>query len=89
MATSRPALWGRGTILISTADSRQIRLLPRADRRLLDDSRRTAVWPDSLQVSGGKLIMRLPTRPWVWLTFGLRPVGHRDEAWLKKGLPCS
>jgi len=25
----------------------------------------------------------------VWLTIGLRPVGHRDEAWLKKGLPCS
>jgi hypothetical protein len=25
----------------------------------------------------------------VWLTFGLRPAGHRDEAWLQKGLPCS
>lgn len=25
----------------------------------------------------------------VWLTSGLRPVGHRDEVWLKKGLPCS
>ncbi len=25
----------------------------------------------------------------VWLTFGLQPVGRRDEAWLKKGLPCS
>jgi hypothetical protein len=25
----------------------------------------------------------------VWLSFGLRPVGHRDEAWLKRGLPCS
>jgi hypothetical protein len=57
--------------------------------RLLDDSVRTDVWPDSVQVSGGKLIMRLPTRPWVWLAIGLRPVGHRDEAWLKKGLPCS
>ena len=30
--------------------------------------------------------MRLPTRRWVWLTFGLHPAGHRDEAWLKKGL---
>jgi hypothetical protein len=30
--------------------------------RLLDDSVRTAVWPDSVQVSGGKLSMRLPTR---------------------------
>jgi hypothetical protein len=33
--------------------------------------------------------MRLPTRLWVWLTIGLQPAGHRDEAWLKKGLPCS
>jgi len=22
----------------------------------------------------------------VWLSFGLRPSGHRDEAWLKRGL---
>jgi len=27
--------------------------------------------------------------PRVWLTSGLRPVGHRDEAWLKRGLPSS
>jgi hypothetical protein len=58
-------------------------------RRLLDDSLRAGVWPDSVQVIGGKLSMRLPTRSWVWLTSGLRPAGHRDEAWLKKGLPCS
>jgi hypothetical protein len=25
----------------------------------------------------------------VWLTFGLRPAGRRDEAWLKRGLPSS
>jgi hypothetical protein len=51
---------------------------------------RAGVWPDSVQVIGGKLSMRLPTRSiWVWLTIGLRPVDHRDEAWLKKGLPCS
>jgi hypothetical protein len=25
----------------------------------------------------------------VWLTFGLRPAGCRDEAWLKRGLPSS
>ena len=30
-------------------------------KRLLDDSLRTDVWPDSVQVIGGKLIMRLPT----------------------------
>jgi hypothetical protein len=26
---------------------------------------------------------------WTWLSSGLRLVGHRDEAWLKRGLPCS
>ena len=31
------------------------------DRRLLDDSNRTGVWPDSVQVIGGQLSMRLPT----------------------------
>ena len=29
--------------------------------RLLDDSLRTGVWPDSVQVIGGQLSMRLPT----------------------------
>ena len=33
--------------------------------------------------------MRLPTGYPVWLTFGLQPAAHRDEAWLQKGLPCS
>jgi hypothetical protein len=61
----------------------------RPDSRLLDDSVRAGVWPDSVQVSGGKLSMRLPTCSWVWLTIGLRLAGRRDEAWLKKGLPCS
>ena len=32
--------------------------------------------------------MRLPPAELVWLTIGLRPVGHRDEAWLRKGLPA-
>jgi hypothetical protein len=65
------------------------RLASPRQSRLLDDSSRTGVWPDSVQVLGGKLSMRLPTRSRVWLTFGLQPVGHRDEAWLKKGLPSS
>ena len=26
---------------------------------------------------------------WVWLSFGLQSVGHRDEAWLERGLPSS
>ena len=30
-----------------------------------------------------------PPGCWVWLSSGLRPAGHRDEAWLKRGLPSS
>lgn len=56
---------------------------------LLETSRRIGVRPDSVQVLGGALSSGLPTRIRVWLTSGLRPVGHRDEAWLQKGLPCS
>jgi len=26
---------------------------------------------------------------WVWLSSGLQSVGHRDEAWLERGLPSS
>ena len=33
--------------------------------------------------------MRLPTRVLVWLSSGLQSVGHRDEAWLERGLPSS
>ena len=36
--------------------------MTRCFSRLLDDSRRAGVWPDSVQVIGGKLSMRLPTR---------------------------
>jgi hypothetical protein len=57
--------------------------------RLLDDSVRTGVRPDSVQVSGGMLSLRLPTWSWVWLSFGLRTAGHRAEAWLQRGLPSS
>jgi hypothetical protein len=60
-----------------------------ADMRLLDDSVRAGVWPDSVQVSGGGLFKRLPTQLWVWLSSGLQSVGHRDEAWLERGLPSS
>jgi hypothetical protein len=56
---------------------------------LLETFGRIGVWPDSVQVLGGSLSFGLPTQSWVWLTFGLQPVGHRDEAWLQKGLPCS
>ena len=57
--------------------------------RLLDDSGRTGVRPDSVQVSGGTLSSRLPTAYLVWLAFGLRTAGHRDGAWLQRGLPSS
>ena len=56
---------------------------------LLETSRRTGVRPDSVQVPGGTLSFGLPTRLRVWLTFGLQPAGHRDEAWLQRGLPSS
>jgi hypothetical protein len=35
------------------------------------------------------LISGCPPGVWVWLSFGLRLVGHRDEAWLKRGLLSS
>ena len=80
----------RGIDLLDNAGSKPIDIrVPRPHRRLLDDSVRAGVWPDSVQVSGGKLSMRLPTDSTVWLAIGLHPVGHRDEAWLQKGLPCS
>jgi hypothetical protein len=60
-----------------------------AESRLLDDSGRTGVRPDSVQVLGGTLFSRLPTQPWVWLSIGLRAAGHRVEAWLQRGLPSS
>ncbi len=50
---------------------------------------RIDVWPDSVQVSGGGLSSRLPIHSWVWLSSGLQSVGHRDEAWLERGLPSS
>ena len=57
---------------------------------LLETFGRAGVWPDSVQVLGGTLSMRLPTeRFWVWLSIGLRTVEHRDGAWLQRGLPSS
>ena len=38
---------------------------------------------------GISLRLGCPPGSRVWLTSGLLPVGCRDEAWLKKGLPCS
>jgi hypothetical protein len=42
-----------------------------------------------VEVSGGTLSLAAAHPFGVWLTFGLRSVGHRDEAWLKRGLPSS
>lgn len=57
--------------------------------RLLDDSVKTGVWPDSVQVLGGTPASRLPTCSWVWLYSGLRPVEHRGVVWLKRDVPGS
>jgi len=52
---------------------------------LLETRGRTGVWPDSVQVPGGTLLIGLPTPVLgVWLTIGLQPAGCRDEAWLKR-----
>ena len=42
-----------------------------------------------IQVIGGTLSLAAAHPIWVWLSSGLRPAGHRDEAWLKRGLPSS
>ena len=59
-----------------------------AGRRLLDDSGRTGVRPDSVQAFDGMLSTRLPTRIWVWLSIGLRAVVRRAEAWLQRDCPA-
>ena len=64
-------------------------VLTAASTRLLDDSGRTDVRPDSVQAFDGMLASRLPTRCWVWLYSGLRLVVRRAEVWLQRGLPSS
>ena len=61
----------------------------RAITRLLDDSGRTGVRPDSVQVIGGPLSMRLPTRLGCGSFSGCVLVDCRVEVWLKRGLPSS
>ena len=56
---------------------------------LLDTFHRIGVWPDSVQVLGGTLALRLPARSRVWLYSGLRTAGHRGAVWLKRGVPSS
>ena len=65
------------------------RRLPTEPSRLLDDSVRTDVRPDSVQVLGGTLSLRLPTRARVWLSSGLRTVERRGAVWLQRGVPSS
>ena len=57
--------------------------------RLLDDSVRTGVRPDSVQVLDGMLSWRLPTSVSGVAFSVCVPVGHRAGAWLKRGLPSS
>ena len=59
-------------------------------RRLLDTFGRTGVRPDSVQVPGGKLSMRLPTSViGVALHRFAFPSGTAREVWLQRGLPSS
>jgi hypothetical protein len=78
---------------MTTSEAHRVRphigAVPRAVRGYLETWPRIGVWPDSIQVSGGWLSLAAARPLWVWLTFGLRPAGHRDEAWLKRGLPSS
>ena len=61
-----------------------------AETRLLDDCHRIGVWPDSVQVSGGGLSTRLPTRCLRCGSLSVcNPSGTAGEAWLERGLPSS
>ena len=72
------------------ASSTHARIVARsANSRLLDDSGRTGVRPDSVQASGGVLSLRLPTLLLVWLFFGLRSRRAPREVWLQRGLLSS
>ena len=56
---------------------------------LLEDSPRAGVWPDSVQVSGGFALF-WAAHPCAGVAlFRYATPGHRDEAWLKRGLPSS
>ena len=61
-----------------------------ARMRLLETSGRAGVWPDSVQVFGWRLSLRLPTSVMgvALYRFALRP-GTVAGAWLQRGLPCS
>ena len=62
--------------------SRQVR------SRLLEDSHRAGVGPDSVQALDGTLSSRLPTRLRVWLYSVCVPVGRRGGAWPKRVCPA-
>ena len=57
------------------------------------DTRLGAAYPHYAPTDEGSC--RSPRRaaahppPEVWLSIGLQSVGHRDEAWLERGLPSS
>ena len=56
---------------------------------LLDDCHRIGVWPDSVQVSGGGLSTRLPTKVRCGSLPVCSPSDTAGEAWLERGLPSS
>jgi len=41
------------------------------------------------EVSGGVALTSAAHRGLVWLYFGVRPAGYRDEEWLQRGLTGS
>jgi hypothetical protein len=53
------------------------------------DFRQDRFWPDSVQVLGGTLSSGLPALHGCGSLPVCSPPGVVDEAWLKKGLPCS
>ena len=58
------------------------------DRGYLTIVGRVGVWPDSVQVFGGMLSSRLPTRGWGCGSSSVASPKHRAGAWLKSGLPA-
>jgi hypothetical protein len=70
---------------------RQLRAAGRPPRHsgLLEDPPRAGVWPDSVQVFGGFALF-WAAHPCAGVAlFRYAAPGHRDEAWLKRGLPSS
>ena len=49
----------------------------------------TAARPGMVEVTGGVALFSAAHRGLVWLSFGVRPAGHRGAERLKRGMPSS